>query len=156
MFNLEKADKIFEAKMREDSRFAERFIKKFRAQMPDIYAKTMYEEEYGCHIVDISVYEKAVSLLEWADGKGYGAKFDVDDILKMSNIDFSNKNYYEYDYAYVVNMLYSDYGHIITELSQLLKMAKAYLEDPDYMGKADERAYHNAMKRIKYNQKSQV
>ena len=53
-------------------------------------------------------------------------------------------------------MLYSDYGHIITELRQLLKMAKAYLEDPDYMGKADERAYHNAMKRIKYNQKSQV
>lgn len=156
MFNLEKADKIFEAKMREDSRFAERFIKKFRVQMPDIYAKTMYEEEYGCHIVDISVYEKAVSLLEWADGKGYGAKFEIDDILKMSNIDFSNKNYYEYDYAYVVNMLYSDYGHIITELSQLLKMAKAYLEDPDYMGKADERAYHNAMKRIKYNQKSQV
>ena len=156
MFNLEKADKIFEAKMREDSRFAERFIKKVRALMPDVYAKTMYEEEYGCHIVDISVYEKAVSLLEWADGKGYGAKFDVDDILKMSNIDFSNKNYYEYDYAYVVNMLYSDYGHIITELSQLLKMAKAYLEDPDYMGKADERAYHNAMKRIKYNQKSQV
>ena len=83
MFNLEKADKIFEAKMREDSRFAERFIKKFRALMPDVYAKTMYEEEYGCHIVDRSVYEKAVSLLEWSQEKGFGAKFEIDDILKM-------------------------------------------------------------------------
>lgn len=118
--------------------------------MPEIYIRTMYEEEFGCHIVDRSLYEEAVSLLEWADDKGYGAKFDVDEILKMSNIDFSNKNYYEFDYAYVVNMLWSDYGHIIPELNYILKMAKAYLEDPDYMGKADERAYHNAIKRIKY------
>ena len=150
MLNIDKADKIYEAKMREDSRFADRFIKKFRNLMPDIYIRTMYEEEFGCHIVDRSLYEEAVSLLEWADDKGYGAKFDVDEILKMSNIDFSNKNYYEFDYAYVVNMLWSDYGHIIPELNYILKMAKAYLEDPDYMGKADERAYHNAIKRIKY------
>ena len=150
MLNIDKADKIYEAKMREDSRFADRFIKKFRNLMPEIYIRTMYEEEFGCHIVDRSLYEEAVSLLEWADDKGYGAKFDVDEILKMSNIDFSNKNYYEFDYAYVVNMLWSDYGHIIPELNYILKMAKAYLEDPDYMGKADERAYHNAIKRIKY------
>lgn len=150
MFNLEKADKIYEAKMREDSRYADKFIKKFRALMPDLYAKAIYEEEYGCHIVDSSVYEEAVSLLEWFDDKGYGAKFDFDEVLKLSNIDFSNKAYYEYDFAYVVNMLWSDYGHIIPEPNILFKMAKAYLEDPDYMGKADERAYHNAMERIKY------
>lgn len=152
MFDLEKADKIFDSKMREDPRFAEKFIKKFRNLMPEIFAESMYQEEYGCHIVDRSLYEDAVSLLEWSDEKGYGAKWDVDEILKASNIDFSNKNYYEYDFAYVVNMLWSDYGHIFTEQSYFLKMAKAYLEDPDYMGKADERAYKNAIKRIKYFQ----
>ena len=152
MFNLEKADKIYQAKMREDSHFADKFMKRFRSLMPEVYAKTMYEEEYGCHIVDRGVYEQAVSLLEWTDEKGYGPKFDFEEVLKLSNIDFNNKNYYEYDFAYVVNMLWSDYGHIINEASYIFKMAKAYLEDPDYMGKADERAYHDAMKRIKYFQ----
>ena len=150
--NLEKADKIYDTKMREDPRFADRFIRKFRNNMPEIYAESMYEEEYGCHIGDSSLYEEAVSLLEWSDEKGYGAKWDVDEILKNSNIDFSKKHYYEYDYAYVVNMLWSDYGHILQEQPYFLKMAKAYLEDPDYMGKADERAYKNAIKRIKYYQ----
>lgn len=153
MFNLEKADKIFEEKLRENPHFAEKFIRKFRSLMPEVYAKTMYEEQYGCHIVDKTLYDKAVSLLEWSDGKGYGPKFEFEEILKQVNIDFSNKNYYEYDFAYVVNMLWSDYGHIIIEPSYIFKMAKAYLEDPDYMGKADERAYYNAIKRIKYFEK---
>lgn len=152
MFDLEKADKIFDTKLREDPRFAEKFIKKFRNLMPEVYAETMYEEEYGCHIVDRNLYEQAVSLLEWSEDKGYGAKWDVDEILKASNIDFSKKHYYEYDFAYVVNMLYSDYCNIFTEQNYYLKMAKAYLEDPDYMGKPDERAYKNAIKRIKYFQ----
>lgn len=58
--------------------------------------------------------------------------------------------FYELDYAYVVNMLYSDYCHIFTEPTYYLKMAEAYLMDSDYPGVADERAYHNAIKRINY------
>ena len=156
MFNLEKADKIYNAKMREDARFADKFIKKFRELMPEVFAKTMYEEEFGCHIVDKGLYDEAVSLLEWADDKGYGPKFEFEEVLKLANIDFNNKNYYEYDYAYVVNMLWSDYGQIVQEPSYIFKMAKAYLEDPDYMGKADERAYHNAIKRIKFFQDKKI
>ena len=76
MFNLEKADRIYEAKMREDSRFADKFIRKFRSLMPEVYAKTMYEEEYGCHIVDKTLYDEAVSLLESTDEKEYGPKFE--------------------------------------------------------------------------------
>ena len=48
-------------------------------------------------------------------------------------------------------MLWSDNCNVFTEPSYYLKMAKNYLEDPDYCGEASERAYHNAMKRIKYN-----
>lgn len=152
MYDIEKADKIYAEKLMEDPKFAEKLMDKFRDKMPEEFVKTMFEEEYGCHIVDRSIYDEAVSLLEWSENRGSGAKWSVEDILKLANIDFSNKNYYEYDYAYVVNMLWSDYGHIFTEQSYFLKMAKAYLEDPDYMGKADERAYKNAIKRIKYFQ----
>ena len=150
MYDIEKADKIYAEKLMEDPKFAEKLMDKFRDKMPKEFVKTMFEEEYGCHIVDRSIYDEAVSLLEWSENRGSGAKWSVEDILKLANIDFSNKNYYEYDYAYIVNMLWSDYGHIFTEPSYFLKMAKAYLEDPDYMGKADERAYKNAIKRIEY------
>jgi len=150
MYDIEKADKIYSEKLMEDKKFAEKLIDKFREKMPEEFVKTMFEEEYGCHIVDRSIYDEAVSLLKWSEDRGSGAKWEVEDILKLSNIDFSNKDYYEYDYAYVVNMLWSDYGHIFTEPSYFLKMAKAYLEDPDYMGKPDERAYKNAIKRIEY------
>ena len=48
---------------------------------------------------------------------------------------------------YVVNNgIYTPrFSHDINETD-----AKAYLEDPDYMGKPDERAYKNAIKRIEY------
>ena len=89
MFNLEKADRIYESKMREDPRFADKLIKKFRVSMPEVYAKTMYEQEYGCHIVDKHLYDKAVSLLESIDEKEYGPKFEFEEVLKLSNIDFN-------------------------------------------------------------------
>lgn len=150
MYDLEKADKIYSEKLMEDPKFAEKLMDRFREKMPEEFIKTMFEEEYGCHIVDKDMYDEAVSLLKWSDDRGSGAKWSVEDILKLANINFREKDYYEYDYAYVVNMLWSDYGHIFTETSYYLKMAKAYLEDPDYMGKPDERAYKNAIKRIEY------
>ncbi|MCQ2975153.1 MAG: hypothetical protein MJ211_10155 [Bacteroidales bacterium] len=127
-------------------------------EMVQVFIKDMPEEAnvlfdkmlYGCHIVDEDMYNKAVSLLHWVDNKGSGAKWTVTDIVRLSDIDFDNKDYYEYDYAYVVNMLYSDYCNVFIEPSYYLKMAKNYLEDNDYMGKPDERAYKNAKKRINY------
>lgn len=112
------------------------------------------EKEYGCHIGTEEFYDKAVSLLKWVDDKGSGPRWSVNEIIKSSNIDFGRKDYYEYDYAYVVNMLYSDNCNV-SELtnSAYLKMAKNYLEDPDYMGEPDERAYKNAVKRIEYARK---
>ena len=97
------------------------------------------------------MYNEAVSLLEWVENRGHGAKWAVDDIVKLANINFDNKEYTKYDYAYIMNALYSDYCNIFTEPSYYLKMAKNYLEDADYWGEASERAYHDAKKRIKYH-----
>ena len=84
------------------------------------------------------------------------AKWNVDTIVKLSGIDFEKTDFYEYDYAYVVNMLYSGYCEIFTDTTYYLKMAKMYLTDPDYPGKADERAYKNAMKRIEYYEHNKI
>ena len=113
------------------------------------------EKKYGCHIGTEEMYEKAVDLLEWVGDKGNSARWNVDDIVRLSGIDFAMKEYTDYDYAYVVNMLYSDYCNIFTDSSYYMKMAKNYLEDPDYCGIASERAYNNAKKRIKYDKEEQ-
>ena len=134
---------------------AEDMMMIFFEKMEDIAyeALTEYEceQEYGCHIGTAEMYEEAVDLFEWVGDKGDGAKWSVEDVARLSEIDFDKKEYTKYDYAYVVNMLYSDYCNVITESRDYLKMAKNYLEDPDYCGAASERAYHNAKTRIKYS-----
>ena len=150
MYDLIKADEIYNKKIEENPDYDHELVMEWKKDMPYQFAKKMYEDEYGCHIFDKEMYDKAVNLLHWAGDKGKGEKWTIDEIVKVANIDFDEKDYYKYDFGYIMNMLWSDYCHIFTETSYFIKMAKAYLEDPDYMGDPSERAYHNAVKRIKY------
>lgn len=121
--------------------------------MVDEYGDTVIqiidEHVYGCHITDESMYEKAVNLLKNPDGS-YGAKWTVEDIKRKSQINFEDEEYTEHDYAYIVNMMHSDYSHTIKDPDILMKISEKYLEDDDYPGDPSERAYHSAKKRIKY------
>ena len=48
------------------------------------------------------------------------------------NHDVNFKRYNEYDFNYVMNMLYSDfYGAVLNETSTYIKMARKFLEDKD-------------------------
>lgn len=156
MYDLQKATEIYNKHLSEDNNYAKKIVEEWREDMPGNFTEYMFKKEYGCHIVDRNMYDKAVSYFEWSNDKGMGAKWTVEDIDNLANIDFDEKDYYLLDYAYVVNMLYSDYGHIFSDSNYYLKMAKAYLEDPDYCGDPDERAYKNALKRIKYHEKEKL
>ncbi|MCD7779856.1 MAG: hypothetical protein LUH05_04210 [Candidatus Gastranaerophilales bacterium] len=125
------------------------FVEEMYEYFPEQVEKMINEQYYGCHLKDEEVYEKAVSYLVNPDGSK-GAKWDVDEIIKKSGIDISEKDYTELDYAYIVNMLYSDYGSKIKDPDIIMSMAELYLEDKDYPGEASERAYCDAKKRIKY------
>lgn len=152
MYDLKKADELYKKHLEKNPNYDHELVMEWRKDMPKQFSRKMHEDEYGCHIYDEELYNEAVSHLKWANEKGMGAKWDVNTIVKLSEINFEDVDvkFYEYDYAFVVNMLWSDYCHIFTETSYYLKMAKMYLTDPDYPGKADERAYKNAMKRIEY------
>ena len=85
------------------------------------------------------------------DDKGTGAKWSVEDIKNVSGIDFNSKDYTLLDFAYTVNMIFSDNCNVDSlKTNDYIRMAKNYLEDTDYMGNASERAYHDAIKRIRY------
>lgn len=155
MYDLQKANEIYKRKISENPNFYKEIVEEWKEDMPENFAEYMLKLEYGNHIVDPQFYDEAISYLKWVDDKGKGAKWTVDEIKKGSNIDFDDKEYYLHDYAYVCNMLWSDYCNVFTDASYYLKMARNYLEDSDYMGDPSERAYKNAKKRIKYNREKE-
>ena len=141
-------DKV-KAILKKDAERIADFVDDMYSLYPEEVSKMIDELYLGCHIRDEKMYNKAISYFINPDGTK-GAKWSVADIVYKSGIDFEKKDYTEMDYAYVVNMLYSDYGSKIKDPELLLDMAVMYLEDEDYPGEASERAYKNAKKRIKY------
>ena len=122
---------------------------KFAREMPAQFEMAIMEYKHGCHIASERMYNEAVKYFENPNGTE-GAYWDVSTIRIKSGIDFNSmKDYTLYDYAYMANMRYSDYGDFLGA-EQILKMAKRDLEDKDYPGDPTERAYKDAKKRIKY------
>lgn len=149
MYDLHKAIELYKRHSSEDPEFDHKLVHKWKEKMPEEFAKVMYEHEYGCHIFNEEMYDEAVQLFETPTG-AKGPHWSLDAIRAKTNIDFDSTAYTFYDYAYVVNMFYSDYCQIFTEPNYYLKMAKSYLTDGDYFGDPSERAYHNAKKRVEY------
>ena len=149
MCNIEVADEIYEEKRAKDPEFPHHLVMKWRSKMQNDYIREMLEIKHGCHIYDEHLYNEATSYFRNKDGSE-GPHWKVNAIVARSGIDFGKMKFTKYDYAYIVNMLYSDYGDTISLAVHYLQMAKSYLCDEDYYGDPSERAYHDAMRRIEY------
>ena len=122
---------------------------KFAREMPAQFEMAIMEYKHGCHIASERMYNEAVKYFENPNGTE-GAYWDVSTVRIKSGIDFNTmKDYTLWDFAYMANMHYSDYGDFLGA-EQILKMAKRDLEDKDYPGDPTERAYKDAKRRIKY------
>ena len=122
---------------------------KFAREMPAQFEMAIMEYKHGCHIASERMYNEAVKYFENPNGSE-GPYWDVSTIRIKSGIDFNSmKDYTLWDFAYLANMHYSDYGDFLGA-EQILKMAKRDLEDKDYPGDPTERAYKDAKRRIKY------
>lgn len=67
MYDLIKANEIYKEKLEDNPKFSHELILEWRDKMSEQFAKRMYEEKYGCHIVTEEMYDEAVSLLKWQD-----------------------------------------------------------------------------------------
>lgn len=124
-------------------------VMEFAEEMPVQFEMAIMKYKYGCHIGSKRMYDEAVALFENPNGT-QGAYWDIDTIRIKSGIDFNSmKDYTLWDFGYLANMHYSDYGDFLGA-EQILKMAKRDLEDKDYPGDPTERAYKDAKRRIKY------
>lgn len=104
---------------------------------------------FGCHIRDLEFYNKAINTLENKTGEPV-PKWDYQSIKNKVNIDFEDSKYTCFDFAYWMNMKYSDYGETTQDFSTYVKYTMADLDDEDYQGDSSERAYIDALEKINY------
>ena len=91
----------------------------------------LYKETYGCHFNDWMLAE-AVKNLQNEDGTT-GPHWSLEQttsVAKSNGISFDHFN--EYDWNYVMNMVYSDYyGAISNDTINYVRLARKFLEDRD-------------------------
>ena len=89
---------------------------------------TVHESIFGKHFND-TLAKKAVDEMTNIDGTTgeHWSMQQTNSLLASQNL-----NYNKADFYYVVNMLYSDFSEVLgNDASMYLKMARAYLDDPD-------------------------
>lgn len=92
----------------------------------------LYKEIYGCHF-NKWMLEKALNCLVNENGTkgGHWALETTTQVAANNNITFGEK-YNEYDWCYVMNMMYSDYYSVFgNDTNMYVKVSKAFLEDKD-------------------------
>ena len=115
-------------------KFAEHALDEVKASDKELYFKLemeLYREIYGDHF-NPWLLEKALSKMVNEDGTT-GGHWTVDQttmVARSNGIEF--KKFNEYDWNYVMNMIYSDYyGSVPNETSVYVKMARKFIEDKD-------------------------
>ena len=151
MYNVDKADRLLKRKLEKDPNFTKKLLEKIKEENPEEFARNMMEEAYGRHIGDPEMYEDAVRNLKWVNRKGNGAKWDKDDLIQRSNINFDEEDFTPYDYAYMVNARYADYGNISEDPKYYMQMTKDDLHNDNFPEKGGERAYYDAQRRSRRN-----
>lgn len=115
--------------------FVTDYITMIGARDPDLYKVAedwLYRKVYGCHFNEW-VLEEALRSMENEDGTkgGHWSIRDTNDVARKYDIKLGDK-YNEYDWNYVMNMVYSDYyGAIPDELNYYVQIAKKFLDDKD-------------------------
>ena len=129
-------------------KFVDVSIMKLRQADYEMYEELemeLYIETYGYHFNEWML-KCALEKMNNEDGT-YGGHWTLEEtnsVAKQSGVSFVDFNQYEWNY--VMNMLYSDYyGSVPNDTSTYSKMAKKFLEDKDaHQGKAFR--YYIAMK----------
>lgn len=125
---------INEATHEQLKEFTMNFLGMLKGTYPELYNEAedlLYKELYGCHF-NAWLLEKALSSMENEDGTK-GGHWTIDQttsVARQNGISFDTFN--EYDWCYVMNMIYSDYYNLFdNNVTSYVKMAKRFLMDKD-------------------------
>lgn len=102
------------------------------SELHDFLELIAYKAMHGCHFTAYTL-EKALKHMQNEDGStgGHWSLSQTTSLANANKVNFVTFN--EYDFNYVMNMMYSDYyGHLNSnDSSAYIKLAKAFLYDKD-------------------------
>ncbi len=125
------------------------FAKHMYRHDPQAVERMLETFEDDGHIINKRKYDELIEKVKWSNGNGRGERWKFDEIKKMSKIDFTNVDYTEFDFAYLVNMLYAKCCKEFSDMSLFIKLAKCLLEDKDEETKVYQGAYTHKKKHKK-------
>jgi hypothetical protein len=125
--------------LEENPNYNDELVAEFAENMPELYAKRIQYDYWGCHIYSEECYEEEIKKIKTMP------KWTLSDIKQVAKIDFETKEYYLYDFAFLMNYYYNLFKHVFTDTTYYIGIVKAILENP-LMPKADDTAYHIAKK----------
>jgi hypothetical protein len=125
--------------LEENPNYNDELVAEFAENMPELYAKRIQYDYWGCHIYSEECYEEEIKKIKTMP------KWTLSDIKQVVKIDFETKEYYLYDFAFLMNYYYNLFKHVFTDTTYYIGIVKAILENP-LMPKADDTAYHIAKK----------
>lgn len=115
-----------EATLDDLKRFIKDMMEKLENRMPDVYKDVLYDLHdniYGCHFSKPLLDEATKDIKHWTLEQ-------TTSVAKSNGIDF--KTFNEYDFNYVMNMLYSDYNDVVpNDTSMYVRLTNAFLLDAD-------------------------
>lgn len=99
-------------------------------EMADELEDDLYEGIHGRHMTAWT-YKKASDSLVDHNGR-MGPHWDLDQVRSlMKSKGTRSDDWNEYDLAYAMNMLWSDYSKMVGDEDAIFRMALAFLDDPD-------------------------
>ena len=106
-------------------------VKSYDKNMYDELEMELYYDIYGCHFNEWMLdYALANMVNEDGTNGGHWTLEQTNSVARDNNIKFQNFN--EYDWNYVMNMIYSDYyGAVSNDISSYVKLAKRFIMDKD-------------------------
>ena len=120
-----------ESQLREFIEDAMSMLKETNPETYDTLEMHLYKKIYGCHFCDW-LLDKATKNMVNEDGTT-GPHWNLNQttqVAKQSGVNFTNFN--EYDWNYVMNMIYSDYyGSVPNDASTYVRMSLKFLDDKD-------------------------
>lgn len=138
-YNMHKIREFHKKLLEENPEYNNELVEDFAENMPEIYAERIQYDFWGCHIYDEEMYEAEIKKLKSQP------KWSLSEIKQVVRIDFDTKEYYIYDFAFLMNYYYYLFHHMFTDTSYYIGITKATLENP-LIDKADDTAYHIAKK----------
>lgn len=138
-YDMYKIKDFHQKLLEENPEYNNELVQEFADNMPELYAKKIQYDYWGCHIYSEECYEEEIKKIKAIP------KWTLNDIKQVVKIDFETKEYYLYDFAFLMNYYYNLFKHIFTDTTYYIGIVKATLENP-LMPKADDIAYHIAKK----------